>query len=152
MDSFDDQRHQHALVYGIGILSGIFIHHGVFIAGEWHVQAPQIVMLHSPLYVFCPIIASIFQSSALDKVFKTLQNWSYGYLLGLASSILLYRSLFHPLVKNGFPGPWYARITKLWHVWACRHSKNHLVLDALRAKYGSFVRTGMSGRPTQLST
>ena len=144
MHASDYHRHQQALFYGIGYLSGIFVHYGLFMHGEWHVQAPQIVILHSPLYLICPVFALVSRSSGLDEVLKTIRYWSYGYLLGLASSMLLYRTLLHPLAKAGFPGPWYARVTKLWHVWACRHSKNHLVLDALRVEYGDFVRTGRS--------
>lgn len=152
MDALDYHRHQQALLCGIGVLSGILVHNGLFIRGEWHVQAPQIVILHSALYIFCPIFAMAVRSSALGEVLRAVMYWSYGYLLGLASSILLYRALLHPLVKAGFPGPWYARVTKLWHVWACRHSKNHLVLDALHAKYGDFVRTGRGSGRVPLSS
>ncbi|KAK4868972.1 hypothetical protein LT330_006581 [Penicillium expansum] len=37
-----------------------------------------------------------------------------------------------------------AAVTKLWHVWKCRDSRGHLVLQAWYEKYGEFVRTGPS--------
>ena len=62
--------------------------------------------------------------------------------MALLTSIAVYRVLFHRLSRAGFPGPPLARISKFWHVWACRDSKNHLVLDRLAQVYGDFVRTG----------
>ncbi|OOF94575.1 hypothetical protein ASPCADRAFT_26369, partial [Aspergillus carbonarius ITEM 5010] len=63
-----------------------------------------------------------------------------GYLVSLLSSITIYRAFFHPL--RHFPGPFGARISKLWHVWQVRDSKNYRVLDNLHTQYGDFVRTG----------
>ncbi|KAK2745695.1 hypothetical protein FQN57_003592 [Myotisia sp. PD_48] len=51
---------------------------------------------------------------------------------------------FHRLTIAGFRGPKIASVTKIWHMWKCRSSKNHLVLDELHQKYGDFVRTGPS--------
>ncbi|KAL8793202.1 MAG: hypothetical protein Q9195_004232 [Heterodermia aff. obscurata] len=52
--------------------------------------------------------------------------------------MIVYRVFFHPLRK--FPGPSAASISKLWHVAKCRNSKNHLLMEELFTKYGSFVR------------
>ncbi|KAJ5931968.1 hypothetical protein N7516_006457 [Penicillium verrucosum] len=48
--------------------------------------------------------------------------------------------MFHRL--KHFPGPKLAAVTKLWHVWKCRDSRGHLVLQEWYEKYGEFVRTG----------
>ncbi|KAK2591112.1 hypothetical protein QQS21_011200 [Conoideocrella luteorostrata] len=66
------------------------------------------------------------------------------YLVSLFTSILFYRIFFHQLTKFGFNGPLHMRTSKLWHVWHCRKSQNHLFLDDLNKKYGDFVRTGPS--------
>jgi hypothetical protein len=58
----------------------------------------------------------------------------------LFSSITIYRIFFHQLKR--FPGPRLASLTKLWHVWKCRDSRGHLVLQAWYEEYGEFVRTG----------
>ncbi|TGJ87545.1 hypothetical protein E0Z10_g1202 [Xylaria hypoxylon] len=62
------------------------------------------------------------------------------YCTGLFTSAIVYRQYFHRL--RYFPGPWEAKITKLWHVWKCRGGQNHLFIDELHHKYGSIIRTG----------
>lgn len=70
-----------------------------------------------------------------------LQDLYRRHFLPLFGSITIYRLYFHRL--NRFPGPRLAAVTKLWHVWQCRDSRNHQVLEKLHQEYGSFVRTGM---------
>ncbi|KAL8735761.1 MAG: hypothetical protein Q9166_000624 [cf. Caloplaca sp. 2 TL-2023] len=64
------------------------------------------------------------------------------YTIGLFVSIIMYRILLHRLRR--FPGPPLAAASKLWHVWQCRNSRNHIVLESLREKYGPFVRTALT--------
>ncbi|CAN8097825.1 unnamed protein product [Discula destructiva] len=86
---------------------------------------------------------SFTQTTAHDLLSRFLSVHN-GYLTGLTFSVVVYRVFLHPLTQAGFPGPWYAPISKIWNVWAARHRKNHLVLHALNQKYGDFVRTGPS--------
>ncbi|KAF4511026.1 hypothetical protein G6O67_002864 [Ophiocordyceps sinensis] len=124
-------NHGHqASFYMLGIVCGILIHRGVFVHGEWHVQTPHIVLTHICMVSLQPLLPSPF-----PPVF-------WGYSTGIVLSILVYRVFFHRLTKAGFPGPWWAPISKIWHVWLARKSQNHLVLDALHDKYGDIVRTG----------
>ncbi|OKO95665.1 Tryprostatin B 6-hydroxylase [Penicillium subrubescens] len=58
------------------------------------------------------------------------------------TSITIYRLFFHRI--GHFPGPRAAAVSKLWSVYKCRDSRNHLFLDGLHKKYGNFVRTGPS--------
>lgn len=53
-----------------------------------------------------------------------------------------WRILLHRLRR--FPGPFWAVVSKFWHVIKClqTNSQNHLILDGLHQKYGDFVRTG----------
>lgn len=147
MDAINFCRaHAEALLTAPGFLSGIVIHNAVFISGEWHIQAPQIFLQLVALFIACPVLASILQDTLVGGIFSAIVSWSHGYLAGLVTSILVYRVLLHPLTKAGFPGPWYARCTKLWHVWASRTSMNHHVLNDLYKKYGAFVRTGTHHR------
>ncbi|GLA10845.1 hypothetical protein AnigIFM62618_000443 [Aspergillus niger] len=114
----------------VGGLMGVALHHGLFIHGEWHVQAPQILMIH--LVSFLYLIVNVPTSWQIIS----------GYLLGLFSSILSYRLFFHRL--NGFPGPRWASVSKIWHLWKTRRSQNHFFMAKLHAQYGDFVRTGPS--------
>lgn len=133
---------QQAILTAVGALSGIIAHNAVYIRGEWHVQAPQITIQLFALYAGCPVLAQTLKDTAIAGFLQGIIFWSYGYLPGLIASILLYRIFFHPLTRAGFKGPWYARCTKIWHMWAAKGSKNHLVLNDIHKKYGSFVRTG----------
>ncbi|WQF83912.1 Putative cytochrome P450 [Colletotrichum destructivum] len=132
------------LVYGLGLVCGIAVHQGIFIHGEWHVQAPQILLGHLWLFSCFAGLSRYYSDTAIGKLCQSLLILSAGYLPGLFASIISYRVFFHRLSTAGFKGPWYARVTKLWHVWACRDCKNHLVLEKLHEQYGDFVRTGPS--------
>lgn len=119
---------------------GVLAHIGVFIRGEWHLRGPNIVATHAivlvlgsllrAFYTSLPVISSLLASSIL---FST-------YLIGLFASISVYRLFFHRI--RHFPGPRLAALTKFWHAYQCRDSRNHLVLDRLYKQYGPFVRTG----------
>lgn len=63
------------------------------------------------------------------------------YFTGLFGSISLYRLFFHPL--GHFPGPFWARLSNLTHVYMIRGSDNYLLMQQLHKKYGPIVRTGM---------
>ncbi|KAL2827895.1 cytochrome P450 [Aspergillus pseudoustus] len=114
----------------IGAIAGFGAHYGLFIHGEWHIQAPSILVFH---FVG-------FGSLALT----TRTSWQIisSYLVSLFSSIFIYRIFFHRL--RHFPGPFWARTSKIWHVWKARTSKNHFLLDKVHIEYGDVVRTGPS--------
>lgn len=59
----------------------------------------------------------------------------------LLFSIVLYRiSPFHPLAR--YPGPFWAKVTKLWGAYSMLTGKNHETLRRLHEKYGMTVRIG----------
>lgn len=111
-----------------GAIIGLGMHHGLFIHGEWHVQAPHVLVSHILVYIYLVLV-----SKAGRQIYTS-------YLLALFISIITYRLCFHRL-KN-IPGPFWARVTKLWHLWKARTSQNHFFLAKLQTKYGDFVRTG----------
>ncbi|CAJ2507920.1 Uu.00g091060.m01.CDS01 [Anthostomella pinea] len=139
---------RHLLFLVAGGSLGFAAHLGVFIRGEWHVQAPQLFIGHACVILCVPLCWSFLpdsDSAGLGPLVDGLMWASLAYLTGLFASIFIYRvSGFHRLTVAGFPGPFGARVSKLWHVWACRYSKNHELLDRLHQEYGDFVRTGPS--------
>ncbi|KAF9783489.1 cytochrome P450 [Thelephora terrestris] len=71
------------------------------------------------------------------KVFRTFVV----YFATLIGSIAAYRvSPFHPLAKH--PGPFMAKLSKLWMVIVCWTGKPHECFARLHEKYGDIVRTG----------
>ncbi|KAI1095731.1 cytochrome P450 [Rostrohypoxylon terebratum] len=129
---------------GLGVLSGFCVHYGIFIHGEWHAQAPHILLGHVWIFLCIPLAKHFFDDLDVIVPLESIFWVICGYVLGLMTSIAIYRNFFHRLTKAGFPGPSLARVTKLWHVWACRNARNHQVLYNLNKKYGDFVRTGPS--------
>ncbi|GAP91120.2 putative cytochrome P450 [Rosellinia necatrix] len=129
------------LVHLVSIFVGVTAHLGLFIRGEWHLSAPNVVLAHLALVslgFFAYTEACSQQSTFTALLFSSSVLLSYA--AGLYGSIAVYRLFFHRL--RHFPGPRMAALTKLWHVYQCRDSRNHLVLDSLHKKYGDFVRTG----------
>ncbi|KUJ07705.1 cytochrome P450 [Mollisia scopiformis] len=126
-----------------GALSGVAIHHGLFIHGEWHHQAPNILRSYAGIFG-CVAISQMFiyGSNATSILTSGLVVASILHVFSLIASILVYRGLFHRLNNANFDGPWWARYTKIWQIWENRHSKNHLYLHKLYQKYGDVVRTG----------
>jgi hypothetical protein len=123
----------HGVVFAL--LLGALMHHGVFIRGEWHLQASAIVGGH----VFSLLLLLVRQHF-LNRPLGEITAPSAAYVVGLLASISLYRIFFHRL--RAFPGPRLAALSKLWHVWKCRDSRGHHVLESWRKQYGTFVRTG----------
>ncbi len=114
----------------------VLMHHGLFIHGEWHLQAPTIVTGH--IFAFVLLLVNQYyseQRSWHDSIVPAV-----AYLSSLISSIAIYRLYFHRL--RAFPGPRLAALSKLWHVYMCRDSRGHHVLEDLYQRYGPMVRTG----------
>lgn len=118
---------------------GLLAHQLLFIRGEWHLLAPTIVVIHV-FALFFLLGFEIQHGRTFSDSSLVVFSQSFCYLFSLFTSITIYRVYFHRLRK--FPGPRLAAVSKLWHVWQCRDSRNHLVLDKLRHEYGPFVRTG----------
>lgn len=63
------------------------------------------------------------------------------YLVSLAGTTVAYRlSPWHPLAS--FPGPWAAKASSLWLLYMSLGGQRYLLIDALHARYGPFVRIG----------
>ncbi|KAJ5305867.1 cytochrome P450 [Penicillium antarcticum] len=124
----------------VAVAAGILAHQLIFIHGEWHLKGPRVVVLH------IAIATSLYSASLFlcpDSRKNNVNRVTYSvicYYLSLPSSIGVYRIFFHRLKQ--FPGPKLAALTKLWHVWKCRDSRGHLVLQSWYEQYGEFVRTG----------
>lgn len=63
-------------------------------------------------------------------------------LILFTSCQIIYELFLSPLSR--FPGPFWARLTDLWHVRLVRSGYEHTTVYALHEKYGSVVRIGPS--------
>lgn len=121
-----------------GIITGVGSHLGYFIRGEHHMRAPLLARIYL-VTSFLLLVYEVKFNGAIEGV-KATSILLASYIISLTTSILIYRKLFHRLYK--FPGPYLAGATKFWHVCKNLNSQNHVLLDKLHEKYGTFVRTG----------
>ncbi|KAF5363162.1 hypothetical protein D9758_008349 [Tetrapyrgos nigripes] len=74
------------------------------------------------------------------KIISILTSYTI-FLLTMAISVLLYRmSPFHPLAD--VPGPFFARVTKLWSFYIATTGNLQRVMKEWHDQYGPIVRTG----------
>ena len=122
-------------------MAGVLSHMLVYIRGEWHLQATKLFKLYVMLYGILAIVeAQIYSLSWHEALSASLQICRC-YASCVFASMIMYRAVFHRL--RNFPGPVLARISKLWHVYHCLDSKNHILMEKLHRQYGDFVRTGI---------
>lgn len=126
----------------IAAATGILCHRFIFIQGEWHIQASNIALTYISVYVALIVWEVFHNGSAALPALNSSSILGGIYLGSLFSSITVYRLFLHRL--HHFPGPIFARISKIWHVLHSVDSKNHILLDRLHKHYGNFVRTGES--------
>lgn len=128
----------------LAIASGVISHLTIFVQGEWHLWTGTILCTYlSVAFLMFSIQIHLFALRLCEAAISTLELGT-AHIIALFSSIVIYRIFFHRLRK--FRGPFWASVTKFWHVWKCRTSQNHLVLDDLRKQYGNIVRTGKKRR------
>lgn len=121
--------------------AGALSHWIYFIHGEHHRAAPQLLALSVTLPTLTCLGLWNFTPLSASQAVKLTAEVVVSYSAALWTSILLYRAFFHRLRR--FPGPFMARISKLWHVWKLApRSDNFILLDRLHKQYGDFVRTG----------
>lgn len=118
---------------------GLGVHLCVFIRNEWHRSIPAVVLAHFSFFVLISANETRHTES-LSPAVQAVTLYFVLYIFGLFLSIAVYRIRYHPL--QAFPGPVLARLSKFWHVYQCRSSQNHLLLESLRKEYGEIVRTG----------
>ena len=111
----------------VAIIAGLLAHQLVFIHGEWHLRGPRVVVLHLLLGTLLYATHYFGHGSPGASLVWTIYL-AICYIASLFTSIAVYRLMFHRL--KHFPGPRLVALTKLWHVWQCRDSRGHLVLQA----------------------
>lgn len=135
-------------LYQLSLLSfttAVTSHITYFCHSERDLIAKQIFLVA----IFAPLaFQSLFQFHLKLPFWSCVQLTStiYGsFLLGMWSSMVVYRIWFHPL--RNFPGPFWAKVTKLWIPYTHWRTnwQYHLVMLELHKKYGDIVRIGKSG-------
>nr|AVY05503.1 cytochrome P450 monooxygenase-like protein [Nodulisporium sp.] len=121
----------------LGGASALFAHHVFFIHGEWHLSVHHIVLAH----VFVALYLFYFSNQNHDTLGRAISCACLaiiGYLGTLLGSMSIYRLFFHKV--SHFPGPRLASITKFWHIYQIRDSKNYLFQRRLHENSAIFTR------------
>ena len=131
----------------LAAIAGFLSHILFFVWGEHHLQAPKLSLVFSALSTIFLVISSVQSNCRACAVRHTLAVIaSYG--CSLFTSIIIYRIFFHRL--RYFPGPFFAKVSKLWHVGKLLQKPNFILLDELHEAYGDFVRIGKHTRSSQV--
>ncbi|OGM40935.1 putative cytochrome P450 oxidoreductase [Aspergillus bombycis] len=129
-------------------LSGVSVHHLLYRHGEWDLKGVDMAIF----YIVLTLGLVALQYSSILPATEVLQrpNWALDivkyHILGVYTSMLLYRAAFHRL--NRFPGPFLARLSN-FYVTSLAAKKLRLFeeTEKLHKKHGDYVRIG----PTELS-
>jgi len=117
-----------------GALLGLLSHLSFFIHGEHHLRAFE-YFIAAFSFPFLGCLGLVYVQIPMLEALKITSIFCCAYLFGLFSSICIYRVIFHQL--RSFPGPFPARVTKIWHVSKIiRSLDNYKHLDRLHHEYG----------------
>lgn len=117
---------------------GILSHLAHFIHGHRAWEAPKIVGFY--LIAECLLLIRCIHSQGVAHGALNAVIISASYFFGLFTSIIVYRLFFHRTSR--FPGPFAAKITKLYGPYEALDGKRHLHWSKLLDKYGDIVRIG----------
>ncbi|CAI7630409.1 unnamed protein product [Penicillium crustosum] len=128
--------------------SGITFHHLFYRLGEWDTRSPFLLVS----YIFALVAGSVsiwILNNGTEVLVPFSANefrmlWFY-HVLGVYSSMLVYRGFFHRLGK--FPGPFVARLSNLYLTMMSSNLHLYEEIGRLHETYGDYVRTG----PTEIS-
>lgn len=117
---------------------GVLSHLVYFIHGHRSMEAPKIVGFY--IVAVCLLWMRCIHLQGAVHGASNAGIISASYFLGLFTSILVYRIFFHRLRR--FPGPFAAKITKLYGPYLALDRKPHLHWSKLFDKYGDIIRIG----------
>ncbi|KAL4895626.1 cytochrome P450 [Aspergillus ambiguus] len=121
--------------------AGVASHIAYFNKGEHHLYVTLYIKLFLAAVATGAASLHYLQPQPWTQALPTTSQLAGTYLIGLYSSLLIYRVFLHPLCR--FPGPLGARISTVWLSTQLNHNLWHK-LQEYHNRYGLFVRTGSS--------
>lgn len=122
------------------VATGVGAHCLFFNRGEHHMYPIKYMQL---FFLICAG-SSIYLSSVAGlsplAAASTVSALAFSWLVGVYSSLLVYRLWLHPLAR--FPGPWQARLSDLWLSTKLSNLDGYYVINDFHQKYGKYVRVG----------
>jgi hypothetical protein len=127
----------------LAMSSGVTVHLLFYRLSEWDTRSPFLLASYILVLAAGSIIVWFLNRQGDVEVPLSstgLQKFWIYHVLGVYSSMLVYRGFFHRLGK--FPGPFFARFSNIY--LTMMSSKLHLYKEVskLHETYGDYVRTG----------
>ena len=121
--------------------AGVLSHVCYFNRGEHHFYGTRYLQAFTAAFVLA-VLVLCQQGKALDEALAQVIPITSCYFAGLYASLIAYRAIFHPL--NKFPGPFGARISRIWLSAHLKDSDAYRKVHLLHEQYGDFLRVGPS--------
>ncbi|KAF4628189.1 hypothetical protein G7Y89_g9962 [Cudoniella acicularis] len=121
---------------------GIASHLAYFNRGEHHLYGTLYLQLFILSFTTSLSLLTFLLHEPFTQALAKTASLTTFYLLGLYTSLLLYRIIFHPL--NKFPGPFGARISNFWFSAHLKDADAYKKIQKLHKQYGDFLRIGSS--------
>ncbi|GKZ35534.1 hypothetical protein AbraIFM66950_006196 [Aspergillus brasiliensis] len=127
-----------AFALGVGVLA----HRFYFRSGEHHLHPIRYLYVYGGLSILAAATIHYAQNISITQASIASLSLISIHLLGLYCSLIIYRTLLHPL--GHFPGPIGAHLSGFWLPAKLLHQPLYRVLEGLHNQYGPFVRIGPS--------
>ncbi|ENH61737.1 Averantin oxidoreductase [Fusarium oxysporum f. sp. cubense race 1] len=128
--------------HGIAFALGVTLHLSVFRRGEWNIYALSILQYFAIFEGIFTCVLRLFLGSEKCTTWIVVSialTATLSTLVGLFTSMLIYRGFFHPL--KGYPGPFSSRFSSLYITFrAFKNRRLFEELQLLHKTYGDIVR------------
>lgn len=123
--------------------AGVLLHLTVFRHGEWDAHSFTLLEVAAFVQVVLSLFAhQVFSESTIASV-QHVMLWAGAAIVGIFSSMVVYRAFFHRL--RHFPGPFPARLSTFYMTFrSYQRGQIYQDVQALHQEYGDYVRVGPS--------
>ncbi|KAK2753551.1 hypothetical protein FQN54_007328 [Arachnomyces sp. PD_36] len=130
------------------LASGVTLHNLIYRVGEWDTTSLSLLLSHILVLTAGSVSLGLLRSYTEIEV--TIAPYGFCrlcfyHLVGVYSSMLVYRAFFHRLRK--FPGPFLARLSTFYLTSLSSDLHLNWEVEKLHKQYGDYLRLG----PTELS-
>ncbi|KXT03056.1 hypothetical protein AC578_693 [Pseudocercospora eumusae] len=124
----------------LAVAAGIASHVFYFRIGEHHMYGVRYVLAFLATCIGSTVYLTNAVAYSLPSAARTVGALAVCWLIGVYSSLIVYRLFLHPLKK--FPGPFGARFGMLWFATQLGNLDGYYRIHELHKRYGKFVRIG----------
>ncbi|OGM48310.1 putative cytochrome P450 oxidoreductase [Aspergillus bombycis] len=131
----------------IATLSGVSLHTFIYRFGEWDTTSVLLVQIYTFIFVGgnLALYLDLLTSTGLGLSPVAFSSLCGYHVLGVYTSMLVYRLLFHRLRR--FPGPFFGRLTNFYATTLSMNLQKPREVQKVHREYGDYVRLG----PCELS-